>query len=96
MESQLELDPELKRVLWACLQWVRQTPNPEQDQSVCFSWVLPIFRQAFACDFHQSRLRALAADGFLRQSDSTRAGNRRYYTVVDLRNAEWIVECLGV
>jgi hypothetical protein len=88
METQLELDFESKRVLWACLQCAQQSPNPQLDQSICFSWVLPIFRQAYGYDFHQSRLRALAADGFLRESDSTRAGKRRYYTVTDFPSAE--------
>lgn len=96
MKCQIELAPELQRVLWACLQCVRQSPNPELDQSLCFSWVAPIFRKAFGCDFHQSRLQLLVASGLLRQSDSTRAGNRRYYTIANLPDAERIVESLGV
>lgn len=81
MQTQLELGLESKRILWACVQFVRQTPRPDLDQSVCFRWVLPMFREAFGYEFHQSRLKSLAADGFLCESDSTRGGNRRYYTV---------------
>jgi hypothetical protein len=83
MQTQTELDQESRRILWACVEFVRHTPRPDLDKSVCFRWVLPTFRKAFGCDFHQTRLKQLAADGFLCESDSVRGGKRRYYTVTE-------------
>ena len=75
----LELDAELERVWWACRECARRFPTP--DGSICYTWVLTVFREEFTCDFHQSKLGSLAKRGLLRGDDSTRTGHRRYYAL---------------
>ena len=41
------------------------------------------YQNKFNERFHQSKLHKLSTLGFLRDEDTSRAGKRRYYTIVD-------------
>lgn len=78
----IDEDPELQHVLWACHTYWQTEPLPVDQRAVCYSWVIRPYKKAFGERFHQSKLYQLTKLGFLRQADSSRAGNRRYYTIV--------------
>jgi hypothetical protein len=76
-------DPELQRVLWACLTYWNTEPNPVNERAVCYSWVVRCFKARFGTAFHQARLQRLARLGLLTKDESSRGGNRRYYRIND-------------
>jgi hypothetical protein len=95
-EEALRNDPELQRVLWACLEcWLIEPVAPEQRE-VCHSWVSGPYERRFGGTFHQSRLRRLAELGFLRQGDTARSGNRRYYAIVSPEQVAELLTALGL
>ena len=75
------IDPELQRVLWACLTYWNTEPNPFDERAVCYSWVARCYKGRFGGTFHQSRLQHLARLGLLTKDDTSRGGNRRYYRI---------------
>jgi len=79
--TEVEIAPELQRILWACLSyWDTETQAPE-ERSVCYSWVVRPHLERFRETFHQSKLEELARLGFLEKTDTSRGGNRRYYRI---------------
>lgn len=69
-------DPELERVLWACLN-LAGAPN-----RICYSWVEHRYKSRFGETFHQSRLHNLARLGLLaKDGETTRGSSRRYYRI---------------
>jgi hypothetical protein len=76
-------DPELRRILWACLTYWGTEPNPLNERAVCYSWVAQCYKNKFGGTFHQSRLERLARLGLLTKADTSRGGNRRYYRIND-------------
>ena len=87
-------DPELQRVLWACLTYWNTEPNPVGERAVCYSWVVRCYEDRFGGTFHQSRLQHLARLGLLTKDDTSRGGNRRYYRVTDpTQLAEFLKGC---
>lgn len=77
----IETGRELQQVLWACYQYWAAEITPPHERTVCYSWVIRPYEKKFGTRFHQSRLQCLAEIGFLKQEDTSRSGNRRYYTV---------------
>lgn len=76
MSNTILNDPELQRVLVACLDY----GNPV----ICFSWVARRYEARFGKTFHQSRLAELARLGVLaKDGDTSRGGDRRYYRILD-------------
>jgi hypothetical protein len=87
-------DPELQRVLWACLTYWNTERNPLNERAVCYSWVVRCYQDRFGGTFHQSRLQHLARLGLLTKDDTSRGGNRRYYRINDpTRLAEFLKGC---
>jgi hypothetical protein len=80
--TEIERDPELQRVLWACYKWWQGDPLPAHDRSVWYGWVIGPYKDRFGTQFHQSRLYRLTKLGFLKQDNTSRGGNRRYYKLV--------------
>lgn len=80
MNEVLMNDPELQRILLACLDyWNAETNTPDQ-RSICYKWVARRYTTMFGGSFHQSRLAELERLGFLaKDGDTSRGGNRRYY-----------------
>ena len=76
-------DPELQRILWACLAYWNTEPNPPDKRAVCYSWVARWYKDRFGETFHQSRLEQLARLGLLTKADTSRGGSRRYYQISD-------------
>jgi len=74
-------DPELQRVLWACLTYWNGEQLPEDERAVCYSWVARCYQRRFGRTFHRSRLQKLARLGLLAKDDTSRSGNRRYYRI---------------
>jgi len=81
--NDIEVDLELQRILWACLQYWHGESLPPHDRIICYKWVLGTYENRFGTEFHQSGLRRLTKLGFLKQDDTSRGGHRRYYKIVD-------------
>jgi hypothetical protein len=82
-EAVLKNDPELQRVLAACLDYAQSMLGV-----ICYSWVLRRYREMFGGWFHQSRLAELERLGFLAKDGEPSRG-RRYYRIIariELRN----------
>jgi len=77
------LDQESKQVLWACLESVRQQPEALGNHELCYRWIVGRYKAKFGEAFHQVKLGQLADQGFLKRSDTTRGGNRRYYEIAN-------------
>lgn len=69
------LDPELRRVLWACLDYGQPV--------ICFSWVVRRYKAKFGGTFPPSRLRELERLGVLAKDGDPSRG-RRYYRIIAL------------
>ncbi len=81
--DQIENDTELQRVLWACYQYLQKESSPSHKKDICYKWVLGPYESRFGRRFHHLKLRQLAKLGFLEQEETSRAGHRRYYRLVD-------------
>jgi hypothetical protein len=77
------LTTELRQVLRAAYECWHSSPNPPDQRSLCFEWIVVDYQRLFGGMFHQVRLRQLADLGLLVPGDLTRAGARRYYTMPD-------------
>jgi hypothetical protein len=92
--NEAPIDPELQRVLWACLTYWNTEQNPLDQRAVCYSWVARCYKNRFGGAFHQSRLQHLARLGLLTKNDTSRGGNRRYYRINDpYQLAEFLKGC---
>jgi len=79
--QELETNPGLQRVLWACYKyWIAET-LPLEQRMVCYTWVLKAYRARFGGAFPKSRLEHLARLGLLEKAESARGGKRRYYRI---------------
>lgn len=85
---EIENAPELQRVLWACYSYWQGESAPPDKRAICYSWVVPVYKDRFGTKFHHSRLRRLAELGFLTRDDTSRAGRRRYYRIVEPSRVE--------
>lgn len=56
---------------------------PPHLRTICHSWVTGLYEKSFGATFHQSKLRALAGLRLLCPADTSRGGNRRYYSIPD-------------
>jgi hypothetical protein len=81
--NEIENNPELQRVLWACYKYWQGESLPPDERAICYSWVVRTYEERFGTRFHHSRLRDLAKLGFLNQDDDSRSGHRRYYKIVE-------------
>ena len=81
--DEIENDSELKRVLWACYQYWQTESSPPHERVICYKWVLGPYGDRFGTRFHHSKLHQLSKLGFLEQEETSRAGHRRYYRLVD-------------
>lgn len=87
-------NPELQRVLWACITYWDTEQNPFDERAICYSWVARCYKSRFGVTFHQSRLQHLARLGLLIKDDTSRGGNRRYYRINDpAQLAEFLKGC---
>jgi hypothetical protein len=87
MDHELEDNRELQRVLWSCLAYW-QEPSLAKDRLICYRWVIGAYRSRFASEFHPSRLNELSKLGLLAKGDTSRGGNRRYFTIPDPERIE--------
>src|SRR6266852_2046044 len=74
-------DPELQRILLACLDYgkTQDTPQPV----ICYSWAARRHEAMFGGTFHPSRLHQLERLGVLaKDGDTSRGGGRRYYRII--------------
>ena len=78
-----ENDLELQRVLWACYQYWQTESSLPHERVICYKWVLGPYGNRFDTRFHHSKLHQLSKLGFLEQEETSRAGHRRYYRLVD-------------
>jgi len=76
-------DTELQRILWATFAYWKEKDTPPTERLVCYSWILRKYKQRFKTEFHHSRLSQLEKLGFLEKSETSRAGHRRYYKIVN-------------
>ena len=75
-------DPELNRIVLACLDYgkTQDTPQPV----ICYSWVARRHEAMFGGTFHPSKLRVLERLGMLaKDGDTSRGDGRRYYKIID-------------
>ncbi len=87
-------DPELQRVLWACLTHWNTEQIPFHERAICYSWVARRYKTRFGETFHRSKLQQLARLGLLTKDDTSRGGNRRYYRINDpAQLAEFLKGC---
>ena len=75
-EAVLKNDPELQRVLAACLDYTQSMLGV-----ICYSWALRRYEEMFGGWFHQSRLAKLERLGFLAKEGEPSRG-RRYYRII--------------
>jgi hypothetical protein len=87
-------DPELQRVVWACLTYWSTEQQPLDERAICYKWVARCYKNKFGGTFNQSRLQHLARLGLLTKGDTSRGGNRRYYRISDPgKLAEFLEGC---
>jgi len=88
----IEFDSELQRIIWACYEYWKNEILPPDNRSICFSWVLRLYTKRFGGKFHQSKLRELVRLGVLEKDDTSRAGKRRYYRIINPTRIESILK----
>ncbi len=81
--NKIEDNLELQRILWACYKYWQSESLPPYERIICYTWVLGPYEKRFGTKFHQSRLRNLTKLGLLKQDQTSRGGNRRYYKIAD-------------
>ena len=75
-------DPELQRILLACLDYGNTQGAPQPV--ICYSWVARCYEARFGGTFHPSRLQQLERLGVLaKDGDTSRGKSRRYYKIID-------------
>lgn len=84
MSNKILNDPELQRVLWACLDYCTAETCAPIEPIICYKWVARRYQARFGGTFHQSRLADLERLGVLaKDGDTSRGGDRRYYRILD-------------
>ncbi len=82
MNNEALNDPELHRILVACLDYGNTQGAPQPV--ICYSWVARCYEAKFGGTFHPSRLQQLERLGVLaKDGDTSRGGSRRYYKIID-------------
>ncbi len=81
--DEIENEPELQRVLWACYKYWQDESLPANERVICFGWIIELYNERFGAKFHWSRLRHLTKLGFLDEDDISKGGHRRYYKIID-------------
>lgn len=90
----IQRDPELQRILLACLDYATTETCAPVEQIICYKWVARRYQARFGGTFHQSRLSDLEQLGVLTKDDTSRGGHRRYYRINDpLALAELLKTC---
>lgn len=80
---EIEKDPELQGVLWACYKYWQDESLPSDKRVICYSWIVGLYNERFGTKFHQSKLRNLTKLGFLKGDDTSRGLHRRYYKIIN-------------
>ncbi len=80
---EIENNMELQRILWACYEYWRKESLAPHERSICYTWVVKVYRGKFGTKFHQAALRRLVKLGFLQPDKTSQSGNRRYYRIVN-------------
>lgn len=80
---EIENDPELQGVLWACYKYCHDESLPSYERVICYSWIVGLYNERFGTKFHQSKLRKLTKLGFLKGDDTSRDWHRRYYKIIN-------------
>ncbi len=84
MSNEILNDPELQRILVACLDYWNTEPVAPAERFVCYTWVLRRYQARFGGTFHQSRLAELERlEVLAKDGDTSRGGHRRYYRIID-------------
>lgn len=81
--DEIENDPELQRVLWACYKYWQDESLPANERVICYSWIVGLYNERFGTKFHPSILRHLTKLGFLKEEDTSKGGHRRYYEIIN-------------
>lgn len=81
--DEIENNPELQQVLWACYQYWRTEAAPPHERVICYKWVLGPYKNRFGKRFHNLKLHRLSELGFLEKEETARTGHRRYYRLAD-------------
>jgi hypothetical protein len=74
---------ELKDILLVIDDYLKKGDLPHDKRLICYSWIIKQYEASFGTRFHQSRLKDLVALGVLKPEDTSRSGNRRYYTLAN-------------
>jgi hypothetical protein len=94
MVNDVLTNPELQRVLWACLAYWNSEQVALNERVICYQWVARRHESKFGVTFHQSKLQYLARLGLLTKHDTSRGGNRRYYRITEpAQLAEFLKGC---
>jgi hypothetical protein len=87
MSNEILNDPELQRILVACLDYCSAESCAPTQPVICYKWVARCYDARFGGKFrrfHQSRLGELERLGVLaKDGDTSRGGDRRYYRILD-------------
>lgn len=86
--DEIENDPELQRVLWACYKYWQDESLPYHERVICYSWIVELYNKRFGTKFHQSRLSHLTKLGFLKREHTSKSGHRRYYEIINLNRVD--------
>ena len=81
--DEIENEPELQQVLWACYKYWQNESLPAHERVVCYSWIVGLYNERFGAKFHPSKLHHLTKLGFLKEDDTSRSGHRRYYKITN-------------
>jgi len=81
--TDIENEPELQQILWACYECSQTDLVAAGEGSVCYSSMIDSYKKKFRSEFHPAKLYWLTKLGFLKQAHASRGGNRRYYTITN-------------
>src|SRR5438093_13758786 len=81
--KEVENDPELRQVLWACYDHWKNDANPPDKRRIWSGYIMDSYRNRFGSEFHQTKLYWVTKHGSLTQAESVRGGARRYYKMID-------------
>jgi hypothetical protein len=73
--NEIETDPELRQVLWACYKFWQGVEGSPHEKEIWYGWVVGLYEKKFGTRFHPSKLRVLANLGFLKPGDTARGGS---------------------
>lgn len=93
---EIDTDAQLQQVLWACYEYWTKEPSPPSERTICYKWVLRLYKKRFGGRFHQSKLSRLAKLGLLRPDQTARGGNRRYYELPNPGEVQRLLQKWGM